>query len=415
MANRMEKYKRIAKEREEQAKVVRDGGMYPPEQHEAEKEARREAARNHKKAIKPDRMENIYKEIVNMSDAEIEKRIQEIDNRIHETEDRRRDIFKAVKGISAKEGHENKREKLIALNSEFEDLKKEAEKLKKEKERFINFPEVKVQIARIRNLRDKTKENKKTNLAKAKLDLKQAKEALNKREKNVKEIEAESKKIENYQKKFAKDIDIKDEDREGYIASIKRLEALRDETKGEFIPIQELKERVKEADKKVKEYQSGKSKEDSIINKCDMAWKMLLAGKSWDEISLAAMEDIKEKRNIKTETQTEKREESFENTKIEENNFEEKEMSSKEQIQNEKFEFIKGENKTEDSKQHEEKENVYEKLDDENDEYEVVKWGDKSKAIRNIGFAERHPRLAKIPFLAKIMDKIEERREKKRI
>ena len=399
MAKNIEHYKRIAHERAEEAEVVRNGGMYPPEQNAADKEARREEAKKHKKNVKPDRMENIYKELISMSDVDISNRINDINTRTEEIEARRRDIFKAVKGITARYGRENIQDRLSSLNEEFEGLKKEVSDLRKEKERLERFPEIKNQIVRIKNLRDKTIENKKANLLKAKAELKEAKLALKERENNVKEIEAENKKIEKYQKKFAKNEDIKDEDREEYIASIKRLEVLREDTKKEYTPIQELKKNVKDASDKVKLYESGKSKEDSIINKCNMAWKMLLAGKSWDEISLAATYEFGEKEDNKKLDKVEPKKEIIEDIEIEPK------------------EDVELDLRNEDIKPEQKKPEIERKPEIKKEEAKVeeIKAEEVSVnlPVEKKSFAEKHPILAKIPFVAKIADRIAKRREKK--
>ena len=442
MADKMQKYKRIAAEREEEAKVVRAGGMYPAEQREADKEARREAAKNHKKVKKADRMENLFKELNDMSNDDMDKRLEEIDTRIKETEERRKDIYKAVKGITSKEGIDNKREKVVSLNNEFESLKKEAADLKKEKEKIELFPKIKKQIVRIRNLRDKTIEDKKANFKKAKLELKEAKAQLKEKEKDIKDIDIESKKIEDYQKKFAKDADILDQDREDYIASIKRLEFLRENTKKDAPVVEELKNKVTELSEKVKTYELGKSVEDSVINKCNMAWKMLLAGRTWDEIMLANVENVKDRQvrakeeekkfEIELDEESKKLEDREPAAKVKEAakndaktnlnetiytpemNIDEKE----ERVPKYQSKFAKKEESEKEPEEHNEEVREEVKSDEESEieeaEYEVVKWGDPSKALVKRSFAERHPRLAKIPFLAKIMDKIAERKENKK-
>lgn len=56
-----------------------------------------------------------------------------------------------------------------------------------------------------------------------------------------------------------------------------------------------LEEAIKSSKTKIKLYEKGESKEDTVIHKCRLAREMLLAGKSWDEINIASIKEIKER------------------------------------------------------------------------------------------------------------------------
>ena len=56
-----------------------------------------------------------------------------------------------------------------------------------------------------------------------------------------------------------------------------------------------LEEAIKSSKTKIKLYEKGESKEDTVIHKCRLAREMLLAGKSWDEINIASIKEVKER------------------------------------------------------------------------------------------------------------------------
>ena len=259
---------------------------------ERKEERRKSLGDKTKKSQKSDRMEEMYKKLSSMTEDDIKERKEEIDKKLSNLE----------KEARGRTDNGRKVEKEVAKH-----IISEAKKCKKEKEQLENFSKVKNQIQRIRSLRDKTVARRKKNLLKAKQELKDLKAELKEIETKTKKINELTIKVERYQTNFAKDIEITDEDREGYINALKELQSINQENNAQT-QANALKTRLKTVEKKVKLYETGKSEEDAVINKCNMAWKMLLAGKSWDEISLAAMEEVKQEepksqQNINNQTE----------------------------------------------------------------------------------------------------------------
>lgn len=249
-----------------------------------EKELRREAYESNKKdrRFEPDRMGTMYIKLMQMSDEEREKRLEEISAR--------KDII--VKEIQGRLGNEaldaEKLPKLLDAENlakrpdaeTIAKLKEEGSILSKEQDRLENFAKVKDQLARIMHVRDKAVATKTNIVSKAKKDFEAAKEALEARKQREIEI--------NEELKTCKDVSLE---------SMTKMNELLAE-KNKLGPIKEYESKVEKAEARLNEITSRKTKEDLVINKCNMAWRMLLAGKSWDEINLAAIADV-EKRQAK--------------------------------------------------------------------------------------------------------------------
>lgn len=250
------------------------------EREREEKKAQRRPVVQGKKKIKTDRMENMYKELAS---TDITKRKEEITKRKEEIAARISDMEKEVKGrmTNGKKLSEDIGKK---LSKEYDDLKAERSKLEKEENKLENFEKVKPQIDRIRGLRDKEIKKKQENYRLAKQELLAKKANTVKKDLNEKEIE----RLEKENEKILKKKDISDEDYKKLFINTNRQNSLQKENESLDILTSEIEEEVKL-------YETGKSKEDAVINKCNMAWRMLLAGKSWDEISLIAAEEMQEK------------------------------------------------------------------------------------------------------------------------
>lgn len=254
------------------------------EREREEKKAQRRPVVQGKKKIKTDRMEDMYKELTSTN---ITKRKEEITKRKEEIAARISDMEKEVKGrmTNGKKLSEDVGKK---LSKEYDDLKAERSKLEKERNKLENFEKVKPQIERIRRLRDKEIKRKQENYKLAKEELIAKKANTVKKESNEKEIA----RLEKENEKILKKKDISDEDYKKLFINTNRQNSLQKENESLDILTSEIEEEVKL-------YETGKSKEDAVINKCNMAWKMLLAGKSWDEISLIAAEEVQEKNRKK--------------------------------------------------------------------------------------------------------------------
>lgn len=249
------------------------------EQEKAErKEARRKQMQGKAKIQGPSRMEKLYAQMGQMSEQEMQDRLAEIA--------KRKDIIsKETLGRNGKDGQEKR----------IDELKAEYEKLDREEKRLKAYPEVKDQIAKIMVYRDRFIKRKEINFRAAENELAQAKNA----EVRAKQIDEELKALEKYSEEFSKKTTITEEDKKENLENAKKWNDLLKE-KGK-LSNSITSQTIKELEEKVEMYRNGRSKEDSRINKCNMAWKLLLSGKSWDEISLIAAEEVQKRMAIKAE------------------------------------------------------------------------------------------------------------------
>ncbi len=315
---REEEQKAAAQRRQEKQEKKEQAKIEEQKRIEREmKKARRDKQKARDAYVKG--REELFSELVSMSDEERAKRIEEIASE--------RDILrkriegKAEKGISDPESA--KRDKELEL----------------EQKRLESVPEVQKQIKRVIEIRDsfvekkdetvkalrneKRRNNDKISKLQKAIDEKteqnkQTKEVAKSRvpeiEKRLQEIEAELREFDEYIDYVEQnDVDMSKEqprideltaksktliaEREGLVKERSNLAStkLEDEVRENEEQVKELKERNTQITQELDVYISGRSKEDSVIHKCNMAWMMLLDGKSWDEIKLKAVESLKAK------------------------------------------------------------------------------------------------------------------------
>lgn len=256
-------------------------------QKEEKLEARRKAMEKTKTAPKKDKLEEMYQNLLNMSESDILNRLGEISAR-------KDAIDRTIASLSEKT--EEVRERVTA------NLEKEKAKLEKEETILKSFSnkedKIAEKIARTREYRNKL-------IAQRKINKQAAIEALNKAREELKE--AEKLDPEKERKVIKAQLDLLSVRYDKLLQNpnrgenfktdseklakeqnelLNRLDELNNETIAKYGErITELKNKVKSCEKTVKEYETGKSKDDAMINKCNTYWRMLLTGKSPDEIS----------------------------------------------------------------------------------------------------------------------------------
>lgn len=355
------------------------------EQEKAErKEARRKQMQGKVRTQEPSRMEKIYAQMGQMSE-------QEMQNRLNEIAKRKDVITRETLGRNGKDGQEKR----------IDELKAEYEKLDREEKRLKAYPEVKDQIAKIMVYRDRFAKRKEMNLKAAEEELAKATNA----ELRAKQIDDELKDLEKYSEEFSKKTTITEEDRRENIENAKKWNNLLKE-KGK---LDGISEKTSELKAKVDMYRSGRSKEDARINKCNMAWKLLLSGKSWDEISLIAAEEVQKRQASKKE-----KTEEIKNVILNGND-----EQGKAPENGGEFDLKLEDDKKEETKSDfDEKHPVLSKIPGlstamkKREEAKANKEEQKGESLpaKVEKFEDKHPRLAKIPFLGK---RLAERSNKK--
>ena len=241
---------------------------------EAKKAARRKTV-NKKKNTNTNRgqdstkkTEKLFTEMLNMTDAERNERLNEIDIM----------IARLSKQIEIKE-------KIKGQEEAVGKLRKEIKRLEGEQRRLEVFPQIKDQVKKIMAIRDRmiSKRAKEFELAKREL------EEARRKEDRAKEIDDELKELDKYSKNFAQKSKLTDADKTENAEKSKRYNELVKE-KEKLGKRGDIKGKVKAAEARVEEFNKGKTRIDTTISKCNMAWKMLFIGKSWDEIALASVE-----------------------------------------------------------------------------------------------------------------------------
>lgn len=315
------------------------------------KEARRAQMQRKPRVQGKTRMEKIYEDMGKMSE-------QDIQNRLDEIAKRKELISKETLGRNGKQGQEEVIDK----------LKIEYEKLEREEKRLNAYPEVKDQIARIMVYRDKFAARKVVKLQRVQAELAE----LRNQEARAKQIDEELKKLEEYSEEFSKKQVITEEDKKENLENAKKWNSLIKE-KGKLQGSKD-NDRIEELKKEERAYLTGRSREDAAISKCNMAWKLLLAGKSWDEISLISAEEAQKRQ----------------------------ERSKKEQA--EEIHQVVEQGEPQPRNNGDKQEDFSLKLDEKTQE-----------PTSKISFADKHPRLAKIPGVKNFMEKREEAKEAKNL
>ena len=325
------------------------------EKEKAEKKEARRAQMQRKPRVQgKTRMEKIYEDMGKMSE-------QDMQNRLAEIAKRKEILGKEMLGRNGKRGQEEIIDK----------LKIEYEKLEREEKRLNAYPEVKAQIARIMVYRDKFAARKVVKLQRVQAELAE----LRNQEARAKQIDEELKKLEEYSEEFSKKQVITEEDKKENLENAKKWNSLIKE-KGKLQGSKD-NDRIEALKKEERAYLTGRSREDAAIGKCNLAWKLLLAGKSWDEISLISAEEAQKRQ----------------------------EKSKKEQAE----EIHQAVEKTEQVEQ--QPENKGDKQEDFS-----LKLDEKTqKPTDKVKFADKHPRLAKIPGVKNFMEKREEAKEAKNL
>ena len=207
---------------------------------------------------------------------------------------------------------DNQIEQIISLDAQHEKLRDMIKKLE-------NFPKVRSQIVRIKNVSDKAVIKKNKN----KMALESSIGANNQK---IDELRKEQQKSEDSKweiqivltgimekideiDRLTEELNNKDEltlEEREYLsgAAVKKQEYLaqkrkitkqfrEEDQKEDYIgKIKALEEKNDDAKKGLESYNTGKSKEDGVINRCNFAIRMLYEGKTWDEIELASVEEI---------------------------------------------------------------------------------------------------------------------------
>lgn len=253
---------------------------------------------------KKDRMETKFQTLINMSETDIAKRLEEI---------------RVRKESIAKELEARKQKGL--QGEAVSTLTSEDAKLDKEETVIESFKQNKIKILHIRQIRDNATRNRATNKQKLEDRIQENNKAINEaikeqqqlendkqaRGKEFKEINEKLETIANLDREFESKEELNEEDEKQIVANLhekRKLLARQAELKklqkenGEkdyTKVIEELRQKDVDLRKQYKEYEIGKSKEDSIINLCNKSWKMLLSGYTWDEIKIATIEEIQKR------------------------------------------------------------------------------------------------------------------------
>ena len=322
------------------------------EKEKAEKKEARRAQMQRKPRVQgKTRMEKIYEDMGKMSE-------QDMQNRLAEIAKRKEILGKEMLGRNGKQGQEEVIDK----------LKTEYEKLEREEKRLQAYPEVKAQIARIMVYRDKFAARKVVKLQRVQAELAE----LRNQEARAKQIDEELKKLEEYSEEFSKKQVITEEDKKENLENAKKWNSLIKE-KGKLQGSKD-NDRIEALKKEERAYLTGRSREDAAISKCNMAWKLLLAGKSWDEISLISAEEAQKSQ----------------------------ERSKKEQA--EEIHQVVEQGEPQPRNNGDKQEDFSLKLDEKT-----------QKPTDKVKFADKHPRLAKIPGVKNFMEKREEAKEAKNL
>ena len=348
---------------------------------EAKKKAREAKLKSQTKA-RTNRMEELYKNLSSMSKEDIERRLEEIKKL-------REPLEKKLMALYTKFGQEKAEE--IAP----QDIKA-LKKLNREMKDLENFPKVKSQVEKILSVRDKMAQKKTANIEKIKKFEEDTKDSVKDELKRRKvTLEVQLKRIEKDLEVLNNKENLTPEERK--LLSHKLIS--KNEVEKKYKDIEKQEKEIKAKTLELPELRKQDKNYDGIINKCNMAWRMLLEGKSWDEIELASIEDVKKRQAKKEQEETKPEETKPEETKPEETKPEETKTEETPKTFAEKHPRLA-------------KIPGLAKLADRNAKKEEVK-EDETKALTTAKFAEKHPRLAKIPGLAKLADKIAERKQEK--
>ena len=368
---------------------------------EEKKKMRREQMKKQPKKEKISKMQQIFidlKEIADdktISDEQKTAKFLETDAKMAEllvrVSKRREDINKEIVGRGATMEQES-----------YERLTREDRKLEKEEKVLQNFPKLREQILHIMSIKDDIKEKKVEKADKANVKVAEAKAKVDR----AKEVDKKLEEIENKRKEYYKKAELDDNDRkELNDLAIEGNKLLKEKSE---MSMEKLEADLKDAKKEANKYKEGKSNEDSMIAKCDMAWKMLAAGKTWDDIVYVKIEDVQErKEESKKQEETAKTEETKQEVKPEEvNPVEPTEMSQEEynaiveEAKKSEVEYTADDTRndaeyTTDDTIKEEETNGEEKQEIAEEEKNNL------PANQYVPFAERHKIISRIPLLGK--------------
>ncbi len=209
------------------------------------------------------------------------------------------------------ENVDNQIEQIISIDAQYDKLKDMLSKLE-------NFSKARSQIIRIKNVRDRAVTKKNRNKSKLEYSIQENANKIDElRKEQQKREDVKSgiqivlagimQKIEEIDNR-TEELNNKDEltlEEKEYLsgAAIKKQEYLsqkrkitkqykEEEQKEDYIDkIKELEEKNADEEKKLETYNTGKTIEDGVINRCNLAMRMLYEGKTWDDIELAAAEE----------------------------------------------------------------------------------------------------------------------------
>ncbi len=357
-----------------------------------ERNIRNQQAKNAKLAPKVNK-EEMLKELMTLSEHEVLVRLSEAREKTDNAIERL---------LAAKEHYKgaDREEKIQRLQRETNNAKKEEKYLEgyadngKQIKKIYNMEQA--EIAR----RQKNLQSVKDALVNDTIALEEIKTKLNENEDKVKSVREKQKSLDEKIKKLVEktekfgqgEAEITEEQSAQQIEDLKKISDLSEkrtkvedmlkskENSEEIMNLTSEKKRLEEAIKgsktKIKLYEKGESKEDTVIHKCRLAREMLLAGKSWDEINLASIKEIKERQ-----------------------------LEVKESDRSEPSPEPKPEPKQEQGQGH---------YGPKSEPKQEPKSEPKQEPLPPVPakFEERHPRLSKIPFLARFVNGFTEGRRK---
>lgn len=271
-------------------------------QEKVEKRFKRKAEKqNTQNKANPNRKKNKielnYKKYSKMSREELEEYVKPLGEKFYEIENKLNIKDKEIEGLKDSFDNardENKQKALEeALNRAGEEgkiLLLEKDKLEKEIVNVKNYLKNKDKIEKVIGYKNKIREN-----------LKGKREEKAQLNKDLKSIKAEEKEIDNKLK------NPKELDNNEYNEALKRKE--------------EIKVEKEKLEKKIEDLSKSIESLTGSNNKCDLVWKNLMLGKSWDEIHLKALEMNK---NKQPRQQKEVRQENTNTEMIEYNSFADK-------------------------------------------------------------------------------------------
>ena len=240
-----------------------------------------------------------------------------------------------VRLSEARERTDNAIERLLAAREHYKGtdkeeklqrLQRESNNAKKEEKYLEGYAENGKQIAKIYKMEQREIARRQKNLQSVKdalindtIALEEIKTKLNENEDKVKSVREKQKSLDEKIKKLVEKTEkfgqgegeITEEQSAQQIEDLKKISDLSEkrtkiedmlksrENSEEITNLASEKKRLEEAIKssktKIKLYEKGESKEDIVIHKCRLAREMLIAGKSWDEINIASIKEIKER------------------------------------------------------------------------------------------------------------------------